>query len=491
MSDYEDSTIAYTAVSSPFRGLLDIGSLGVDGPPMMPEDPYAYVVAAFQAPPVPDYVSGPEHLPSPVYLPEFVPEPVYLKFMPVEDDILPAEEEPLPTAASPTIESPSYIDESDPDEDSEEDPKDDPEEGMRNRMKTEPFETDESTATPPPHPVYRITTRMSIRPRTPISLPSDTDIATLMAIHTPPPSPLSLLSLPLPQIPSPPLPLLSPPPTDPTYEEAPLGYRASILRWGDERREIPEADPPLRKRLSTAHTSTYKLGESSAAVAARLGEPVRDDLYRFVDTVERGEGFTPAFMEVGYGITDAWDDLVGAIQEIAPTTVKRVNQNMTEISTTFDLETSMIYAMIKEKWDDQALQRAQVSAQQTEITDLRVVDRIFQTTVRTQHEEIRELRAVDRKLQARFIQALTALKSCHVNLGVAKALAARNADRNTNDDDNYVSRTGARRTERFTHECTYPDFMKLKKAQEKDKIRSKPDKNKKRGEAGKSQKQLQ
>ncbi|GJV78207.1 hypothetical protein Tco_1509791 [Tanacetum coccineum] len=73
MSDSEDSTVTYTAVSSPFADLPDIGSPGVDGPPVMPEDPYAYVVAAFQAPPSPDYVSGPEYPP----LPEFVPEPVY------------------------------------------------------------------------------------------------------------------------------------------------------------------------------------------------------------------------------------------------------------------------------------------------------------------------------------------------------------------------------------------------------------------------------
>nr|GEZ85050.1 hypothetical protein [Tanacetum cinerariifolium] len=78
---------------------------------------------------------------------------------------------------------------------------------------TEPFETDESAATPPPHPAYRVTARMSIRPQTSISLPADTEIARLMAIPTPPPSPLSPLSSPLPHIPSPPLPLLSPPPT--------------------------------------------------------------------------------------------------------------------------------------------------------------------------------------------------------------------------------------------------------------------------------------
>nr|GEU65671.1 reverse transcriptase domain-containing protein [Tanacetum cinerariifolium] len=38
-----------------------------------------------------------------------------------------------------------------------------------------------------------------------------------------------------------------------------------------------------------------------------------------------------------------------------------------------------------------------------------------------------------------------------IEQGVAKALAACDADKNTNDDDNYVSRTGARRTERVTY----------------------------------------
>ncbi|GJX49334.1 hypothetical protein Tco_0276179 [Tanacetum coccineum] len=98
MSDSEDSTVTYTAVSSPFADLPDIGSPGVDGPPVMPEDPYAYVVAAFQAPPSPDYVSGPEYPPSP----DFVPEPVYPEFMPPEDEVLPAEEQPLPAVVSPT-----------------------------------------------------------------------------------------------------------------------------------------------------------------------------------------------------------------------------------------------------------------------------------------------------------------------------------------------------------------------------------------------------
>nr|GEV41294.1 putative reverse transcriptase domain-containing protein [Tanacetum cinerariifolium] len=392
-----DSTITYTAMSSPFGCLSDIGSPRVGGLPVVPEDPYAYVVAAFQAPPSPDYVSGPEYPPSP----KFVPELVYPEFMPAKDDILPDEEQPLPGAASPTTES-------DPDEAPEDDPEEDPAEypadgGDEGNDEDESFDDDED---------------------------DDIDIE--------------------------------------GDEEEEEPHHHHILHTAAEREEILEADLPLRKRLCTDHTGTYELGESSAAAAARLREQVRDDLYRFVDTVKRGEGFTPAAMEVGYGITDTWDDL-----------------------------TSMIYAVIEEKQDDQALQRArvnsdaahsevialrtQVSAQRTEITDLRAADHRFQTTVGTQQEEIRELRAAHRKLQAQFIWALTALKSCQTQLtvvlgciqilevvrvpaqpGIAKAFAARDADINTNGNDSHVSRTGARRSEQITRECTYPDFMKCK-----------------------------
>nr|GEZ04803.1 hypothetical protein [Tanacetum cinerariifolium] len=50
-------------------------------------------------------------------LPDFVSELVYPEFMPLEDDVLPAKEQPLPTAISPTADLPGYIIESDPKED--------------------------------------------------------------------------------------------------------------------------------------------------------------------------------------------------------------------------------------------------------------------------------------------------------------------------------------------------------------------------------------
>ncbi|GJW55851.1 putative reverse transcriptase domain-containing protein [Tanacetum coccineum] len=47
-----------------------------------------------------------------------------------------------------------------------------------------------------------------------------------------------------------------------------------------------------------------------------------------------------------------------------------------------------------------------------------------------------------------------------IDQGVTAALAARDAIRSTNGEDNHNSRTGVRRNEQATHECTYPDFMK-------------------------------
>nr|GFB10156.1 hypothetical protein [Tanacetum cinerariifolium] len=71
---------------------------------------------------------------------------------------------------------------------------------------TKPFETDESSATPPPHLAYRMIARISIPAPVPVSAWSDSEVARLLAMSTPPSSPLSRLSSPPPHIPFPPLP---------------------------------------------------------------------------------------------------------------------------------------------------------------------------------------------------------------------------------------------------------------------------------------------
>ncbi|GJX67451.1 hypothetical protein Tco_0303178 [Tanacetum coccineum] len=224
MLDSEDSMVTYTAVSSPFEGLSDIGSSRVDGPPMISKDPYSYMVAAFQAPPLPDYVPGPEEPEQAPLSPEFVPEPVYPKFMPPEDDILLAEEQPLPVAVSPTTNSLGYITDSDPKDDpidypvdGGDDEDDDDESSDYDVDDDADVKEDEDEEVEEEHPtltdfvpprVHCVTAKIYIRDKPPIPFWSEAEIARLLAIPSPPPSPL-------PQIPSPSLLVSSPVPVSP------------------------------------------------------------------------------------------------------------------------------------------------------------------------------------------------------------------------------------------------------------------------------------
>nr|GEY54841.1 hypothetical protein [Tanacetum cinerariifolium] len=280
MSDSDESEVTYTDISSPLEELSDIGSPRADDHeylmlPEILEDPYVEV--ALQAPPSQNYVPGPEHA----------------------DDEIVAEDQPYAEDASPIAQSPEYVPESDfemhPEDDDDEDPEEDPvdytadggddgddeEESSEDdeneeddeveveadeeeeeeehparadsvvvaptaadqapsAEEKEPFETDESAATPPPHPAYCMTARISIP--APVHMPAwtDSEVARLLAISSPPASPLSPWSSSPPQIPFPPLPpILSPPspilaPAPPPSPIRSLGYRAAMIRLRDE-----------------------------------------------------------------------------------------------------------------------------------------------------------------------------------------------------------------------------------------------------------------
>ncbi|GJZ60146.1 putative ribonuclease H-like domain-containing protein [Tanacetum coccineum] len=384
MSDSEHSTVTYTSVPEDDS---DIGSPGVEGP-IFQDPPSPDYVPGPEGPPSPDYVPGPEEPeqapPSPIYIP-FVPEPVYPEFLPVDDEVFPAEEQPMPAADSPTHQSPGYIPESDPEEDDEEDPEEDPadypadrgdddDERYRVRMKkkapnlapADPTAVAYS-ADQDPYLAYRVTARMSIRHQAPAPFLSEEVAERLLALPTPPPSPLSPYSSPLPQIPSPPLPISSPPPISPIYVEGSMGSRAAGIRQRDalpvHETEMPEMCLPLRKRpRRTTPGPGYEVGESSAAGAARQFGPTtaEADLYGFTDMLEAAPGRQMS-RELGYGIRDTWDDLVGAIQEIAPTTLEGVNQRVIELSTTVDQEDEIIYSQLDDARYDRALLRARVN----------------------------------------------------------------------------------------------------------------------------------
>nr|GFA49695.1 hypothetical protein [Tanacetum cinerariifolium] len=157
----------YTTVSSPYVVRSGDVSPGEDGPPVMPEDPYAYVVAAFQALPEPDYVPGPEELE------QAPPSP------------------PLPAATSPTTDSPGYIPESDPDED----PEDDDDEDLKEDPADYPTDHDDdddeeeehlaSADSIPPPPALRVTAMISFRPHPPTLSFTKEDAERLSIVHRP------------------------------------------------------------------------------------------------------------------------------------------------------------------------------------------------------------------------------------------------------------------------------------------------------------------
>nr|GFC43631.1 hypothetical protein [Tanacetum cinerariifolium] len=195
MSDSKESGVTYTDISSPLEELSDIGSpRAYDHEylmlPEILEDPYVEV--ALQAPPSPNYVPGPEHA----------------------DDEIVAEDQPYAEDASPIAQSPEYVLESDfemhPEDNDDEHPEEDPIDYPADRgddgddeeesseddedeeddeieveadeeeeeehpapadsivvaliaadqapsaEETEPFETDESAATPPPIEIIEI-----------------------------------------------------------------------------------------------------------------------------------------------------------------------------------------------------------------------------------------------------------------------------------------------------------------------------------------------
>ncbi|GKE82079.1 hypothetical protein Tco_1552079 [Tanacetum coccineum] len=327
------------------------------------------MVAAFQAPPSLDYVSGPEEPEQAPPSPEFVPKPVYPEFIPLEDEVFPTEEQPLPATVSSTTNLPGYIADFDPDKD-EEDPKEDPtdypadggDDDDDESFDDDDEDDDDDVEEDEEEEEEHLAPADSVPPH----------VARLLAIPTPPPSPLSPLSSPLPQILSPlpeilspPLPV-SPPPlhASPTY---PLGYRAAMIRL---RAETP----------STSH---------------------RSRCFR---------GYIAALEEVVYcsRITDTWDEMVEDMLGIPTVTdVAGLSQRMKDFVTTVRHDTYEIYVRLDDAQDERLLMSGQFNMLHRAHSEVRAL----RTIVLAQQTEIAGLRAADRTRQAQLMETLTLLRT--------------------------------------------------------------------------------
>ncbi|GKC56645.1 hypothetical protein Tco_1084243, partial [Tanacetum coccineum] len=396
MSDLEHFTVTYTSIYSD-DGSLDVGSpgvivLGYDGLPMMPEDRYAYVEAAMQEPPLPD----------------FVPEPVYPEFMAPEDDVLPAKEQPLSAAVSPTANSPRYT-KSGPEEDLEEEDDEDLKEDLadyptdrdndeeeessgddaddeEDENKDEGEEEHLAPADSVLPPAYRTISRISIRAQTPIPFPFEAEVDKLLAISTLLLLPLTLLSSPTtsdslttttsiiiityitstttfvtpstyilasrsetPPSGTPPL-LLIPLPTS----SPPL-----LLPSTDCRANIPKVTLLPQKRLCIAPGPRYEIRECSSTLTARLTGGFRAD-YGFVGTLDAKIRRDPD-REIGYGITNVWVDPDEIVEKILATDVAELGQRMTDFITTIRHDTNEIYRRLDDAQDDRLLMSGQLN----------------------------------------------------------------------------------------------------------------------------------
>nr|GEY22485.1 reverse transcriptase domain-containing protein [Tanacetum cinerariifolium] len=401
-----------------------------------------------QAPPSPDYVPGPEH---------------------ADDEII-VEDQPYAEDASPIAQSPEYVPESDfeahPEDDDDEDPKEDPgdyladggddgddeEESSEDdedddmdvegdeeeedeehpapadfvvvapiaadqapsAKETEPFETDEFAATPPPHPAYRMTARISIP--APVPMPA----------------------------------------------------------WTDS-----------EKRLDITLGPRYEVGESSSAAASRPAGGLRAD-YGLVATVDR---------EIGVPVsTDT--ELGRYVREFET----RVRQDTDEIYMRLDdeqTERQLLAGRLNMLFRDRRAHAYTHHLMETEAKmsreagcerQMRVI--LFMATDRRRQTVISELLRIDHRRSTDISKLRTALQGqkqmaprrttrstadqetinatsvtnaqlqVMIDQGVTATLAARDALRSTNGDDNHNSGTGVRRTERATRECTYTDFLK-------------------------------
>nr|GFC00510.1 hypothetical protein [Tanacetum cinerariifolium] len=262
----------------------------------MPKDPYAYVVAEFQALPSLDYVPGPEEPeqapPSPVYIP-YVPKPVYQEYIPPEDNVFLAEEQPLPAAASLAAESLGYIPESDPNEDPEEDDDKDPEEDPADYPADHDNDEEEEEEPSGDDADEEDEER-------------DEDDDDEEEEH-----PTSADSIP-------------PPPA--LHVTARISFRPQSLTLADR----PEVTLPPQKRLSIVHCPGYDARESSVTAFARPIEGRRAD-YGFVDSIE-AEIRRRRVEDIGYGIRDTWIDPRDVAEEEALTTLEGVNTRVTELA---------------------------------------------------------------------------------------------------------------------------------------------------------------
>ncbi|GJX94477.1 putative reverse transcriptase domain-containing protein [Tanacetum coccineum] len=197
--------------------------------------------------------------------------------------------------------------------------------------------------------------------------------------------------------------------------------------------DVTEAKFPPLKRLCIALGPKYEIEESSSLTDRRT-RGFRAD-YGFVGTLD-AKIRRDLEREIGYGITDIWEDPDETAEEIPMTDVAELGQRMTNFVTTVRQDTDEIYRRLDDEQDDRSLMNASREAwvQSMDTSD-------------TTRSEVGALRTTMAALQS---QQTPDRDPAYPDVpeeavSVADALAACDTDRSRNGKDNHDSGTGVRR----------------------------------------------
>nr|GEZ35008.1 putative reverse transcriptase domain-containing protein [Tanacetum cinerariifolium] len=208
------------------------------------------------------------------------------------------------------------------------------------------------------------------------------------------------------------------------------------LPSASRREDRPDVTLPPQKRLGIALGPRYEIEESSSA-AARPAGGLRAD-YGFVATMDR-EIMRDQEREVGYGITDSWEEIVEALQRAPVGTDTELGGYMREFETRVRQDTDEIYIRLDDEQTERQLLAELLRTdhrRSTEITELR--------TALQGHKQMAPKRTTRSTADQETINATSVTNAqlqVMIDQGVTAALAARDALRSTNSDDSHNSGT--------------------------------------------------
>ncbi|GJY13693.1 putative reverse transcriptase domain-containing protein [Tanacetum coccineum] len=174
------------------------------------------------------------------------------------------------------------------------------------------------------------------------------------------------------------------------------------------RADVPEVTLPPRKRLCIAPGPKYDIGKSSSTPATRHTGGFRAD-YGFVGTLDV-KIRRDLDREIGYRITNVWEDLDETVEEIPATDVAELGQRMKNFCHYW---VGMIQMRFMETWIVRPELLCEAWVQYNEnVNDTTVMGSRGTTTIVLAHQiEIGDLRAADRRRQAQLAEALTLLRT--------------------------------------------------------------------------------